>query len=352
MMPSADAARPSAVVDLRSDTVTRPTPAMRDAIARADVGDDVLGDDPTVRALESRVAELLGKERALFFPSGIMANQTAILSLTRPGTEVLIEGSGHIFDWEDVSPAHWAGVQLRPLATPEGILSPEQVESAIRPGGRLSIETSLLCLENTHNAAGGKVLPLERLKELREVTRRRGVPVHLDGARLWNASAASGIPEATYAAEVDTVMVTLSKGLGCPVGSMLAGSAEVMERAWRFRRRLGGAMRQAGILAAAGLYALEHHRARLTEDHARARLLAALLGEVPGIRVLPPETNMVMIDVERAGLDAPTLLSRLELEGVRMSLFGPRRLRAVTHLDVDDEGIRRAAEAMHGALAR
>ena len=338
--------RPNGIVDLRSDTVTRPTPAMREAIARAEVGDDVLGDDPTVRRLEERVAELLGKEAALFFPSGTMANQTAVAILTMPGSEAVIEATGHILDWEEAAAAQWAGVQLRAVATPDGLLTPEQVEAAIRPGGKLSIRTTLVCVENTHNAAGGRVLPLERLRAIGEVARRRGVHLHLDGARLWNASAASGVPEADFAAEADTVMVTLSKGLGCPVGSLLAGSRELMEEAWRVRRRHGGAMRQAGILAAAGLFALDHHRERLGEDHERARRLAERLDGLPGIRVVPPETNIVMIDLEREDLSAQMLAERLRADGVLLTPFTERRIRAVTHLDVDDAGVERAADAL------
>ncbi len=343
-MPDANA--PAALIDLRSDTVTRPTPGMREAIARAEVGDDVLGDDPTVRALEARVATILGKEAALFFPSGIMANQTAILALARPGTEAVIDSTGHIFDWEDLASAHWAGVQLRTVATPDGILTPDLVHGALRPGGRLSIETSLILLENTHNAAGGKIIPLGTLRGIRELALERGIPIHLDGARLWNAATASGVAEATYAAEVDTVMVTLSKGLGCPVGSILAGSAEVMEAAWRIRRRLGGGMRQAGILAAAGLYALDHHRDRLHEDHARARRLAERIAAIPGLRVVTPETNIVMIEITHPELDAPRFLERLQRHGVLFSQFGPQRVRAVTHLDIDDDGVDRAVAAV------
>ncbi len=338
------------VVDLRSDTVTRPTPGMREAIAHAEVGDDVLGDDPTVRRLEERVAALLGKEAALFFPSGIMANQTAIAVLTTPGTEVVVEATAHVLDWEDGAPAHWAGVQLRQVPTPDGLLSPERVEAAIRPESRFAIRTSLVCLENTHNAAGGTVLPLATLRAIREVAARRGVPIHLDGARLWNASVASGVPESAFATEADTVMVTLSKGLGCPVGSLLAGSKATMAEAWRVRRRHGGGMRQAGILAAAGLFALDHHRDRLAEDHARARLLADRLAGLPGIRIIPPETNIVMIDIERDDLDARSLGDRLERHGVLFSRFTTRRIRAVTHLDVDDAAIHRAADAVAAAL--
>lgn len=341
---------PGGIVDLRSDTVTRPTPAMREAIARAEVGDDTLGDDPTVRRLEARVAELLGLEAALFFPSGIMANQTAIAVLTRPGSEVVVDTTGHIVDWEDGAPAQWSGVQLRTVPTPDGLLMPERVEAAIRPPGPFTIRTSLVALENTHNAAGGRILPLEAMRAVRAVARRHDVPVHLDGARLWNASAATGIPESAWAAEADTVMVTLSKGLGCPVGSMLAGTREIIDEAWRIRRRLGGGMRQAGILAAAGLYALDHHRERLVEDHARARALAVRLDGLDGIRVVAPETNIVMVEVARDDLDAPTLLERLSEQGVRLSLFTSRRVRAVTHLDIDDDAIDRAVVAFERVL--
>lgn len=337
------------VVDLRSDTVTRPTPAMREAIAAAEVGDDVLGDDPTVRRLEERITEILGKEAALFFPSGIMANQTAVQVLTAPGTEVVIEATGHILDWEEGAAAAWSGVQLRPVPTADGLLTADAVAAAIRPPGGHTVHTSLICLENTHNAAGGKVLPIESMREIRAIARSHGIPVHLDGARLWNASAATGIPEADYAAEADTVMVTLSKGLGCPVGSMLAGTRESMERAKRIRRRHGGAMRQAGILAAAGLYALDHHRERLVEDHRRARLLAERVSTIPGVNVVPPETNIVMIDLETR--QAADVLRDLAEHGVLMSQFTPTRIRAVTHLDVDDEGIDQAARALEKVLA-
>lgn len=337
------------VVDLRSDTVTRPTPAMREAIARAEVGDDVLGDDPTVRRLEERIAEILGKEAALFFPSGIMANQTAVQLLTTPGTEVVIEATGHILDWEEGAAAAWSGVQLRPVPTPDGLLTADAVAGAIKPPGGHTVRTSLVCLENTHNAAGGKVLPLETMREIRALTRSHGIPVHLDGARLWNASAATGIPEADFAAEADTVMVTLSKGLGCPVGSMLAGTAETIARARQIRRRHGGAMRQAGILAAAGLHALDHHRERLVDDHRRARLLAERVSTLPGVSVVPPETNIVMIDLQTR--KAADVLRDLAALGVLMSQFTPTRIRAVTHLDIDDDAIDHASRALERVLA-
>ena len=340
------------MIDLRSDTVTRPTPAMRDAIAAAEVGDDALGDDPTVRRLEERVAELLGKERALLFPSGIMANETALVVLGRPGTEAVVEATCHLVDWEEAAAAAWAGMQLRGVATDDGVLTAEHVRAAIRPASPYQPRTSLVCIENTHNAAGGKVMPLETMRAVRDVARGRGLPVHLDGARLWNASAATGVSVADYAGTADTVMVTLSKGLGCPVGSMLAGSRDVMEEAWRVRRRMGGSMRQAGILAAAGLYALDHHLDRLEEDHRRAALLAELAGEIDGVRTIPPETNIVMMDLLHPDLDAPTVVAGMAEQGVAVTAFAARRLRAVTHMDVDDDGIRAAAGALERVLAR
>jgi len=343
--------RTQTIVDLRSDTVTRPTPGMREAIVRAEVGDDVLGDDPTVRRLEERIAEILGKEAALFFPSGTMANQTAIAVLTRPATEVVAEATAHVLDWEDAAAAQWAGVQIRPVPTTDGILTPDAVEAAIRRPARFSIRTSLICLENTHNAAGGRVMSIETMRAIRDVASRHGIPVHLDGARLWNASAATGIPEAEFAEQADTVMVTLSKGLGCPVGSLLAGPAPLIEEAWRLRRRHGGGMRQAGILAAAGIYALDHHRERLALDHERARRLAERIAEMPGIQVVSPDTNIVMVDILREDLDADQVARRLAANGVLTTPFAERRLRAVTHLDIDDDAIDRAADAFEAALA-
>lgn len=339
------------VVDLRSDTVTRPTPAMREAIARAEVGDDALGDDPTVARLEARVAELLDKQTALFFPSGIMANETALLLLARTGTEVVVEATSHFMDWELGAPAALAGVQLRPAAAPDSILTGDLVEAAIRPASRLQIRTSAISLENTHNAAGGRILPIESMRGVKRVAERYRLPVHLDGARLWNASAATGIAEADFAACADTVMVTLSKGLGCPVGSLLAGEADLIERGRVVRRRLGGAMRQVGMLAAAGLYALDHHRDRLVEDHQRAHSLAGLAAGIPGLRVIEPETNIVMFEIERANLDAEAIVRALDTHDVRMVEFTRRRVRAVTHLDVDDEDIATAARTLRAVLA-
>lgn len=340
------------VIDLRSDTVTRPTPGMREAIASAEVGDDALGDDPTVRRLEERIATLLGKERSLFFPSGIMANETAIVVLGRPGTEAVVEATCHLIDWEGAAAAAWAGVQLRPVPTEDGILTADAVRGAIRPvTNPYQPDTSLICVENTHNAAGGKVVPLAALRDIRALADEHGLPIHMDGARLWHAAIAAGDPLAELAATADTVMVTLSKGLGCPVGSLLAGTDEVIERAWDVRRRMGGSMRQSGILAAAGLYALDHHLDRLADDHRRARMIADLASDLDGVRPVAPETNIVMLDLLRNDLDAATIVSDLAERGVHLSMFSPKRLRAVTHLDVNDEGVRFAMEVLAEIVA-
>jgi threonine aldolase len=339
------------VVDLRSDTVTRPTPAMRQAIAAAEVGDDQLGDDPTVRRLEERVARLLGKEAALLFPTGIMANQTAIALHGGPGTEAVVEADAHVLQWEEAGAAAWAGVQLRPVATPDGILTADHVRAGIRPDSRYQPRTSLICVENTHNGAGGRITPLETLRDIRALADEHGLPVHMDGARLWNAAVAAGVTLTEFAATADTVMVTLSKGLGCPVGSLLAGSADAMDRAWRIRRRMGGAMRQSGILAAAGLHALDHHLHRLADDHRRARRLADGAGALPAISAVPPDTNIVMLDLGPDAPDAPALAERLARHRVLVIPFARRRLRAVTHLDVDDEGVEAALAGLAEALA-
>jgi threonine aldolase len=334
------------VVDLRSDTVTRPDAGMRAAMAEAEVGDDVLDKDPTADRLETEIARLLGKEAALFFPTGTQANEAAILLQTTPGTEAICEAESHVFHYELADVAMLSGVQLHPVASDGGRITADLYAMAIRPGDRHHPLTSLICVENTHNMHGGVVVDLSRLRDVSALARERGLPVHLDGARLWNASACSGVPLADYAACADTVMVSLSKGLGCPIGSVLAGSASLIERAWTARKRLGGGMRQVGILAAAGLYALDHNLARLPEDHDRARSLAVAANAVEGLRADEPDTNIVMIHVERPGLEPEVMSRQLAELDVLILPAGPRRLRAVTHLDVDDEGIERAAEAL------
>jgi threonine aldolase len=338
------------VVDLRSDTVTRPTPGMREAMVSAEVGDDVLDHDPTTRALEEKVASLLGKEAALFFPSGVQANQTALAVHGRPGTEVILEAGAHIFNYEEGAGAALSGLQLRPVPTGAGLLTPDLVREAIRPDSPYIHPTCLIAVENTHNGAGGKILPRETMQGIMEVARGAGLPVHLDGARLWHACVETGLSPADYGSLADTVMVCLSKGLGAPVGSLLAGPRDLMASAWRVRRRLGGGMRQSGILAAAGIYALDHHRERLAADHARARALAEGAAGIPGVVVVAPETNIVMLDFPDPEVSVDDVLAALVGEGVLLVRFGPRRLRAVTHLDVGDDGIGKALEVLARAV--
>jgi threonine aldolase len=339
-----------APVDLRSDTVTRPTPGMREAIASAVVGDDVFDDDPTVHALQERMAALLGKERALFVPSGTMGNQLAIRSLAAPGDEVLLERESHIFNYEAGAAAALSGVQLRPLPGLGGALLAEQVEGAVRRPDVHAPPTRLLCLENTHNRAGGAVVARELLAATARAARARGLFVHLDGARLWNAAVATGEPPAAWAEPFDTVMMCFSKGLGAPVGSILAGDAAVIGRAHRARKMFGGGMRQAGILAAACLFALDHHVARLADDHRRARRLAEAASGVAGLAADPSATatNIVLIEVREPAWDAESVVARLAERGVRVVPFGTRTVRAVTHLDIDDAAIERAAAALAG----
>ncbi|GMV85276.1 MAG: threonine aldolase [Dehalococcoidia bacterium] len=332
------------VIDLRSDTVSRPSPAMRQAMAEAEVGDDVFGDDPTVIALEGRAAQLLGKEAALFVPSGTMANLLAVMTHTRPGDEILLGDQSHIFQYELGGAARIANVLTRPLPNAgDGSLEIEAVAASIRVEDLHSPGTTLLCLENTHNRCGGAALPAATIDALAAAARERGVAVHLDGARIFNAAAALGIPAVRIARDCDSVSFCLSKGLGCPVGSLLCGPREFIDRARRNRKLLGGGMRQVGILAAAGLYALEHHIDRLTADHANARALARGLRDLAPFRPNEPQTNIVLVDVLEGRLG--DWLSAFEQQGVLAVPFGPRRIRLVTHIDITrddiDEALRR-----------
>ena len=286
-------------IDLRSDTVTRPSPAMRKAMAEAEVGDDVLEGDPTTRKLEQRIAELLGKDEALFFPSGTMANQTGVALCTAPGTELVLEANAHLVLYEIAGVALISGVQIHPVATPDGLLTVDLVREAIRPDSPHSARTSAIAIENTHNAAGGKVMKPETVDAIGALAKERRMPLHLDGARLWNAAAALGVQPRRLAQPATTVMVSLSKCLGCPVGSALAFSGIPRRDAWEVRKRLGGGMRQSGILAAAGLYALEHNLGRITEDHDKAKRLAAALKGHPAVQPLAPDSNIVMLDLVR-----------------------------------------------------
>ena len=339
-------------VDLRSDTVTRPTAGMRRAMADAEVGDDVYGEDPTVRALEERTAELLGTEAAVFVPSGTMGNQIAIHLLADRGADVLLEAGCHVYVYELGAMAAWTGALPRVLQGERGLLDPGDVRRAVAPPVEYLARTRLLLLENTHNTAGGIVLRPERHAALVEAARDHELRVHLDGARLLNAAVALGRPPAELTAGVDTVMVCLSKGLGAPVGSVLCGTAALMREARIVRKRMGGGMRQVGVLAAAGLYALEHHVERLAEDHARAARLARALAELGPFRIDPAtvETNIVVTAVDPVE-DAPTILRALAERGVLAGGMGPGRIRFVTHLDVDDVGLDRAIDALREVAA-
>lgn len=327
------------MIDLRSDTITRPSDGMRRAMADARVGDDVYGEDPTVNALQRRVADVLGTEAALFVPSGTMANQICVHVLTDPGDEVVLERGSHVFNYETGAAGLLSGVQLCPLDGDGGRLSPEQVEAAIRPAGDVFPRTRLVSLENTANKAGGVVYPLDRVAAIADIARAHGLRVHLDGARLWNASAATGVPEREYAAHADLVWVALSKGLGCPVGSVLAGSSDLVEAARRTRKRFGGGMRQAGILAAAGLYALDHHRDALVDDHVKARRLADGLDALDAFTVDLDrvQTNIVMFDVHDG--TAAAVVDALADDGVLLTPFGPHTVRATTHRDVSIDDV-------------
>ena len=339
------------LVDLRSDTITQPTPAMRQAMAEARVGDDVLGDDPTVQELEERTARLLGKEAALFVPSGTMANQLAIRSQTQPGDELLLEANAHIYWYEAGASAALSGVICRFLHGTHGIFTAEDVVKALRPTNVHFAPTRLLAVENTHNRGGGAIWPLDTLLEVCRAAAEAGIRTHLDGARLWNASAATGVAEAEYARPFDSVSVCFSKGLGAPVGSALAGSRDMIDRTRRFRKQFGGGMRQVGIIAAGALHALTHHRARLADDHARARRLADGLRQLPDFTLVAPvATNMVYFGVPPG--TAGDVAARLDAEGVRMLAESPHSIRAVTNLSVDDDGIDYAIRVLRSVLDR
>ena len=329
--------------DFRSDTVTVPTPAMRAAIAEALVGDDVFGDDPTVNALQDHGAALLGKEAALFVPSGTMANQVAIRTWTEPGDEIIAESTAHIFLYEGGGFAALSGVSLRQVEGARGILDPEAVRRAVRPPGGLSHfpVSKLVCVENTANRGGGTVYPVDVLHALGSVAREEGLRLHLDGARLFNAAVACGRPVAELAEPFDSVSVCLSKGLGAPVGSLLVGTSAFVARAHRFRKMFGGGMRQAGILAAAGLHALEHHVDRLADDHRRARRVGEELSQVEGVSVdlEAVQTNMVYVDIEGTGRDGAAWIALLDARGIATHATSPTSLRFVTHLQLGDDAV-------------
>lgn len=332
-------------IDLRSDTVTKPTPAMRHAMASAEVGDDVYSEDPTVNRLERTAAEIFDREAAIFVPTGTMGNQIAIRLHTQHGQEVLLEARSHILDWEMAMVSAFSGCLPRTVAAPRGILTWDRLKPAIAPEIYYRAPTGLICLENTHNMAGGTVTPLPVLEEIWSGARRADLPTHLDGARVFNAAAALGIPVAHLTRGFDTVMFCLSKGLGAPVGSMLVGLSAHIREARVFRKALGGGMRQAGILAAAGLIALEEMPARLPEDHANARLLAEAVAQSPAVEIdlEAVETNIVIFSLKGEG-SAPAFVAALKTGGVLASAIGPHAVRFVTHFDVSREDCQQAAQ--------
>jgi len=335
-------------IDLRSDTMTRPTQAMRAAMAIAEVGDDQFGEDPTVNCLQERAAELLGKEAALWFPTGTMANQVVLRLLTRPGDHVIVSQGSHAFWFETGGSGANAGVQLSEVGE-RGLFTAEDVLAAFKPRGhQFYPPTTLVEIENTHNRSGGIVFPAEEAERICRVAREHDLATYLDGARLWNAAVASGRTVAELARPFTLVTVALSKGLGAPGGSLLAGSRELMTRAVRFRRMAGGAMRQVGILAAAGLHALDHHLDRLADDHAHARDLAKFFQSCPGILLDPAsvQTNIVVFDTRPPAPDAPTVVLRAKERGVLLYALSARTLRVVTHLDVTGDDCRRAAQIL------
>jgi len=340
-------------IDLRSDTVTRPTPEMRKVMAEAEVGDDVFGEDPSVNALQEKVAGILGKEAAIFVPTGTMANQVAIKSHTQPGDEVIIEASSHSYNFEGGAGGAISGVQFYLLKGVRGILEASQVEEAIRSDNHHLPVSKLICLENTHNYGGGSVYPIEKMRDIYRLAKSKDLMVHLDGARLWNASAASDIKPEEYARCADSVSVCLSKGLGAPVGSLVSGSKSFIHRVHRFRKMSGGGMRQAGIIAAAGIYALDHHLDRLKEDHQNAKRLALGLKEIRGISINPDEveTNILFFDVDRTGKTAGQVAEIMKKERVLIYATGKTRIRLVTHLDVNREEIETALKAFQRVLA-
>lgn len=337
------------IIDLRSDTVTRPTPAMRAAMAEAPVGDDVFGDDPTVNKLEEKVAHLLGKEAAVYVPSGTMSNQIALNVHMQPGDELLCDTNCHIYNYEGGGPAILSGVTCRTIDGEYGILDLSQLEDKIRnPDDVHLVKTRMVALENTHNRGGGRIYPLEKIEAISQWAWNHGLIMHLDGARLWNAIVATGIPAREWGKHFDTVSVCFSKGLGAPVGSALAGPKAVITKARRTRKLFGGGMRQAGMLAAACLHALDHHVDRLAEDHRNAKIIARAISEIPGLHLEPPEvdTNLIWFRIDRELGNAKDIAARLKQQGILVHAAGPQKMRLCTHLDVSRAQAERVAETL------
>jgi threonine aldolase len=336
------------MIDLRSDTVTKPTSGMLAAMMDAEVGDDVYGEDPTVNALEAHVAELLGHESALFVATGTLSNQLAIRAQCQPGDEILVDANSHIYLWEAGGPAVHSGVTCRTIDTPDGLLNVNLLDGKIRPDDPHSVRTRMVVLENTHNRSGGTVYPLSTIAEISAWARRHHLTMHLDGARIWNAAVASGVSLKQYASLFDTVSVCFSKGLGAPAGSALVGPRDVIAKARRLRKLFGGAMRQVGYLAAACRYTLDHHIDRLAQDHAHARMLADAVRAVPGFRLTPPTvaTNLVWFVVDPAMASAAEIVAKLKSQGILASALGHQTIRLCTHYDVSESDCRTAAEVI------
>lgn len=339
-------------IDLRSDTVTKPSPAMRQAMANAEVGDDVKAEDPSINRLQEMCAELYGMEAALFVPSGTMANQVGIKAWTHAGDELISDVNSHVFNYESAAIAALSGVQVNLVEAPRGIMTPEQVESRIRPHDPHHGPSTLVCIENTHNRGGGSIYPVDTVRGIADVCQRQGMRLHLDGARLLNACVALGVEATDYTQYVDSATLCFSKGLGAPVGSVLCGSKDFIDRANRWRKMVGGGMRQGGIIAAGAVYALEHNVERLAEDHENAQLLARGLAEIDALDVAAEEveTNMVFFNTDRTGMSAAELVERMAGEGVLLGATAPSRVRLVTHLDVSREQIVAAVEAFRRVL--
>lgn len=336
---------PESIIDLRSDTVTRPTPEMRAVMAAAEVGDDVFNDDPTVNLLQDSLAAMLGKEAALFVPSGTMSNQICVRAHTQPGDELLCESTCHIYNYEAGGPAVLSGVMCRTIEGDYGVLDVCQLEDKVRPDNEHLVRTRLVCLENTHNRGGGRVYPIEKIRAISQWAHANGLVMHLDGARLWNAIVRSGIEAAEWAKPFDSVSVCFSKGLGAPLGSALVGPRSFVAKARRIRKLFGGGMRQVGVVASAALYAIKHHVARLADDHRNAQLIAEAIAATPGLRLDPPavETNLIWFEVDPDLGTAKDIANALKQQGVLVHTSGPQTLRACTHLDVSAQQAERAA---------
>lgn len=341
------------IIDLRSDTVTKPSQAMRDAMMKAEVGDDVFAEDPTINRLEQMTATMLHKEAAVFVASGTMANQVAIKTHTQPGDEVILESNSHSYNYESGAIAAFSAVQVMPLPAERGVITAEQVEEAIRPVGNPHFAiTRLIILENTHNRGGGKIFPIEEMQKIKAVALKHKLKMHLDGARIFNACVETGIDVSEYASLFDSLSFCLSKGLGAPVGSLIAGSSEFIQRARRYRKLVGGGMRQAGILAAAGIYALQHNIDRLKEDHENARLLAQTIRETPGLKLVYDEieTNMVYFTCENKSVYAQQIIDSLKEKNILANPVNKYIIRMVTNLDVQRSDILKVCKELHVVL--